>query len=1238
MAELKDYNNPSFVLFPVNNNRTAWRPYGLPAILVVPHKRTPSGAGIENSQVFNVRIFIEDVPKEARVAGHQNIGVRFPDRELYAETIDSIELADRTIDLSNVQITSAATGETVSLDDAKTGDIITYTTVTGVTDTLEYLVGATYYDLSDILIEMELLPSDVYNLIYQAEYFTRVISKDERQDFLCIDPTSIGLAILRFEILHPGPIMDEFYRLTPPPYLTNSTKALDTTVDLYRPFTDSLQDISDEQELLESVNWVFKVPAEAIPYLSQLLGWDLPYFPESLDRLRRAVLRRTVEFQNLAGSRRAIINIFRLFGFEILISNLWWSADGKRFIRPGERLPSPYQDEEIEVEEQCQTDLLLDAWQGEPGTISRPTGSHSGFGVFRIPLMARPQEEAGLDDFESVRDGGNLSIDVYFVEVGSPAEQQLKEISQEIKSDPTNYGHENGCTEDNDGFLNPTDIHGRLSGLEVVGYSQVLVTGKLGKGTDEIIVGPEIPLRKEGVSFDRETNNLDISLNGALDVTGTDTPRVLYAFTTYKKRTLIVPDALTYLQSNRFDIQVLTETLNDFADPVTLEFAIEFLFKLKAFHSLLNRVVLRIGLTETYEVTDLCVGGDVEQRYDTDIGMLQVPPAIIPDLPQDLNDCTRLDPESLGYKDEDIILRLRKLDNLPEEHLAWKILDDRDTQSTSSERLNLQQPAPGRDECKFTHHGQDRIISGRTESRDTQFGPSPNAGNGDAGFSKNPDISPADIAIGGDYDETGAAASTNSDSSPYGSFTREFTEIRTPFCELDGLTDHCYKGRVDDELLYRPTVINDEWWRCKPCSISMGYGVYWTFPSISVMSSPGTARPCPTSKSQKPIFSGNAPSAGVMHFLDGIQNQYLTAPYTQSLPAKNDSYLGRLYRDYDTPRVQTLHFSNRPEGVQSDQQLSLALERPSLNIDKSTLHLPGCRFIRMNALEADFSSTIWRARPWDDPHSTYCGPAYPCGDEPTFLNVTKIIGTDNNEYLVFDDVPYTAIGNGLVPDVPSLGDHILGLDALFAEIDVIHSVYMKNADESPYMTLEQVCDYDTAVTIQTDGDGEIETNNPLFTSHSECNNTALILVDYADGYACVSGNQPYSGEDLGQGVYDDVLDALGVPGLGTTDQPSELLFQCGSGILDPPSVNDPDLGVGGYALRLDCGCLLISCDSTEAAPGDSICSADIFVDENGEYDWDCDHLLVETRLIGEELIGTCSHQLTGEIPSLLETV
>jgi hypothetical protein len=70
-------------------------------------------------------------------------------------------------------------------------------------------------------------------------------------------------------------------------------------------------------------------------------------------------------------------------------------------------------------------------------------------------------------------------------------------------------------------------------------------------------------------------------------------------------------------------------------------------------------------------------------------------------------------------------------------------------------------------------------------------------------------------------------------------------------------------------------------------------------------------------------------------------------------------------------------------------------------------------------------------------------------------------------------------------------------------------------------------------------------------------------------------------------------------------------------------------------LRLDCGCLLVDCGGTETE-GDTICSADDFLDEDGFYDWHCDHLQVTQIMKNVEPMGACSIQLDGTIPSLLE--
>jgi hypothetical protein len=1200
MATITSIHDPSFALFPVNNDRTGWRPFGLPVILVVPHRNDRTGQSLTNSQIFNVRVYVENVPKEARVAGHTNIGIRSPDRELYAVDLNSLDLINKAIDPLQYRITR--NGIEIEANKAKTGDLIDYVTFTGVKDTMKYIEGANYYDLSEVKIDFEHLPSDQYNLVYQAEYFRRVVSNDGRDEFLCIDLSQTALAILKFNVKHPGEVIEEFERLTPAPYLTNANRSQDTTLELYRPFTDILQDIMDEQKLLASINWVYDVPAEAIPYLSQLLGWDIPYFPESLDNLRRAVLRRTVELQNLSGSRLAIQNIFRLFGFEILISNLWWSSDGYRLIRPGERLPFKYMSEEITILQKSQIDIILSDYDSNK------------FEELHIPLSFKPQERVGEENYIALRNGGDITIDCYLVVKGSDAYNTLTNISEEIQKDPVNYGDDSGGHRtDKNGFLIPVDISEKMSGKEISGYSQILIRGKLGRAADEVLVGPEIPLKKAGVAFDRDNNRIKLTLNGILNDNFSRTDKVVFAFATYKKEEIQVPDKIANLQSNRFDIQVLTETLAEFADPVFLDFAVEFLFRLKAFHSLLNKIIFRIELNETYEVTDWCVGGDVVQRYDTDAGTLQVPPAIIPDVPTDVNDCGRLNDNNLGYKDSDIILRLRKLANLPEEHAAWKLLDDRVILETMT-RLSLMDQADGRESCKYTHKGQDRIIGQRIDKRTTEIGPSPNANGSASGFYSSIQESPIEEADNGRFD-TGSKASSNNDSSGYGSFTKEYTEVRIPHCELDNITDYCYKGRVDEELLYRPTIVGDENFIFRQCNISLGTGAYYLYPVYSTMVVKGVKNPCLNSLASHSIFSGGSPTGNRKYYVESANGRYLEADYNKRL--QRNSHLSRLLRDYNQPSDYTLHFTNRIGRQNNDARQNLAIQRPSLNIDKPTLHLPGCRFPRMNALKDDFYHPEWTARPWDDDFSTHCGPKYVCGNkEPDFLNCAKII-VGGNEFLLFDNKPFQALGNNLAPDISSLGEHSLGTDATFSTSEVIHKVYMKDANSNEAITFEGVGDYDTSVTNDT-----ILIDRPIFQSHSKCNTGEFI--DFAEGYACESGTYAYEGEDVGRGgLFDEIFQALGMPYDSSTD-PNILLFLLGDGILSESG------------LRLDCGCAIVNCDGTDSS--ETICALSHFIDQDGELDWNPDHIDILSRMKLEETHGIRSMCLDGSIGSLLELV
>jgi hypothetical protein len=542
------------------------------------------------------------------------------------------------------------------------------------------------------------------------------------------------------------------------------------------------------------------------------------------------------------------------------------------------------------------------------------------------------------------------------------------------------------------------------------------------------------------------------------------------------------------------------------------------------------------------------------------------------------------------------------------------------------------QPADGRTSFLYTPHGQDRILSGYTNAYTTEYTPGPNSNQENIG---NVDISPQDIIVDGEFNTTGPQTVTNSDSSAYGSFMREYRETPTAWPELDDKTDYCYKGRVDDELLYRPTIVGQEVIRCKPCSLGLGTGVYYTMPTRTKKAAPGNRERMPGSMSNKLRFTGCAPEEHLLHYLANEHVDYLTASYDTPLPAKQNSFLGRLLRGYDMPEPETLHYTNRAV-PNMDQRYQLAIQRPSINIEMQTLHLPGCRFPMINALESDFTHGTYRARPWDDKYSTFCGPEDICGDnEPSLLNVTKVIGTDDNEFLVFDDVAYSADGNGLIPDIPSLDNHTLAGNALFDSEDVIHAIYSDRAEDNPYVTLDQLCDYPNYQnTIEI-----IEVDGPLFTSHNQCEGTTY--YDYKDGYACISDFQPYSGIDISLGgLWQDIIDGMEIPTRPPGDPTTTYLIQFNSGILN------------STGLRLDCGCLILDCNRTDVErlwvevdddgfqvfDHSSLCSIDSYYDQDGEIDVNCDHIVVERILKPEETIGTCSIRLDGTIPTLLETV
>jgi len=431
------------------------------------------------------------------------------------------------------------------------------------------------------------------------------------------------------------------------------------------------------------------------------------------------------------------------------------------------------------------------------------------------------------------------------------------------------------------------------------------------------------------------------------------------------------------------------------------------------------------------------------------------------------------------------------------------------------------------------------------------------------------------------------------------------------FCNLDGITDYCYKGRVEDELLHQPILDFGEVYHGYPCSISIGTGFYYT----------------------RSVLLDKA-------HLDSIQRDALTIPYSKPLSAQQNNFLGRLLRSYDDPNLNTLHFTNRR--YLDDNTLIkseyLALQKPEIDIDMPYMHFPGTRFASMGKMVGDFEHPTWRAKPWDDKHSTFCGiSSLPCTIEPTQLNYELVENTNGDFVLSFDDEPYVASGNGLEPDVPNMDDHLLPTGHMFSDDDVIHAVYMNDADGHPAITLDNTRSCEITGTEAESGEGELENNSlilvdiPLFSSAGECVTEGYL--DFCDGYASKLGYQPVDDLDLDRdGLYKEFFDAAEIPhdtiGTGT-----EALFFLISGIRV------------GQGVRLSCGCSVVQCDDATGTeftgqPESRIleCSADHYLDEDGQYDFNSDHLTIESTLVADDKIGVYCNKLDGSIPSMFELV
>ena len=1017
-----DRNSPSFVLYPVNNNRTAWRPIGLPVILAVPRIRDAEGLiqpfafpftlDQDGNSSGGIKIYILNTPSSTIVAGVENRGLTGPNNQVYLLTLSRIELAERTIDVQQYSIRRTNDDGSVvfaPISELQDGDEISYTTSSNVTHYFSYYSDADYFDLSDVTLDTEQLPHGLYTLVYESTHFARALTEDASKEFICIDPNLTAVSQLRFDFNHPGDVIAEFERLTPAIYLDNANRAADKTLGLYRIFTDILQDVKDEQDLLKRINFVFSSSPEGIPYLSSLLGWELPYFPQSLsreiggqtqslDNLRRAVLRRTVELQNLRGSSKALTRIFSLFGYKILVNNLYWTSDAKKLVRVGQRQPStgPYKDQSITEE----NGRLVYGWHTEY-VENNLNCKALGFYDTESPLLFRPQLKSGLDEFQAFIDAGSITI--VAMSVNPDVAEELQKIDLETHS--TYYGYDLPTSlvpylkqADNRSIIfevatestakNPvTILNGLVSSYdkEYTYFIDEEFKLRITQDIDNLQFLP-VPILPEAVRFDRDENKLQYALNGFVD----DPKRRIFMFATYKKVTITeVPAGM--IPSNWFDIQVLNRDESDTIDATALDFALDFLVKLKAFHSLLYLISTRSIVTEVYQVTDFGVGGAITQRYDTDAGKQQVPPAIRPLLPETYDDCNNRSVSVLGYKQADLDYRNMVLQGLEAEWEAYNSLK-RDTRNLP---------------CPDNLLGQDRITM---------------AGYNEVGIS----------SAGGERAKD--TNLTNRD----GVYNEDFSAPVSRFCAEDGKTDFAYKGRVADRLAYSLATQLDETWSWTSCKISMGQGAYYLYPRYSKIATPGVKSP-ERSQSGTISFSGGAPTLGIEHYKSSVAGKLIDKNYAKS----RDNFLGRLYRSYAEPSEYSLHYVNQTYSGADFQFNNLALQRPTLGIVKTNMHFPGCRFPMMNKLLNDYTSP-YDKRPWDVESCDN-----PCNIDD--LNPELVLGTEGSEFLIYDTVSDVILGNGLTPDVPGLNGQVPVDPTLF-----VHRIYGKQiAAGSTALYLEQ---------------------------------------------------------------------------------------------------------------------------------------------------------------------------------------
>ncbi|MBD3404845.1 MAG: hypothetical protein GF411_01760 [Candidatus Lokiarchaeota archaeon] len=904
MAKELDRFQPTLLEWPAQNNRTGWHPVWTSTLLVVPWSFDVNGNRISNSQIKSVTFAIER-PIQIRVAGHPQsyapLGLKpaaDPDAIIFEITLSYEQLLEYRIDPSDYTIYDQETGE--SIEDPEEGDWIEYDSSRGIRSRVEYLPDAEYFDLSSIEINVDNLPSGRYIASWIVEYCERI----KTDDILFCISDNILKNKLDYPINHPGEIHEEMVKRTPALYIQDTDRKQDFTVNLYRPFADILQDIFDETELLHGINWISRIPPQLFPYLSYLIGIELPTRSgiQNIDKIRRNMLERGVELQRLKGSELAIKELFSILGFTVELINLWVGSDGNRFFAPNEPDPNPRvtPQDEIISSVVSQTDPLAANYD------------ESGFGDFEVPLLFHNKDS-------------QIVLSAYVVENNSQSHEDLTVIINNLVDDP-NYLTKDTIVNYSDGYLMlPQEVLSIDDG-GIESYAR-LVISDIEVLSQEHIGSPV--LRFDGVQYDILKDKLNITFANYKDLSNS----TLYVFATYGRDKITVPDHLINNQTNRFDVKI-TSKVGDI-EPGLYDYLIDSLFKFKAFHSLLRKISYDAELRDFYNVTDFCNNSFLSQQRDSDANALMIPPACPATECFITDECNEQNARG-GLRESDNKVRNIILEGLREEYDRWhdvttEWLDISETRQDDIEWArsvsNITIPIPDNAGDNF---GQDRVSYDLIVEVD--------------------DSTPATLDMGSRIDMTymgtylESVPSSGTESIKLNIRTTKYQilsniagvgvvievvrkintdvyyismlvdvdhqlDIRSKITELDRLNtpDYCYKGRVRDFLNLEIDIQPKTIVRNKPCNLMQGLGIYYTI------------------------------NTGTLDNIRGWYNDRLTNS-DQSLHYSN-----------------TLFFRNLYMGSHL---------RPSIEIEKIGMGFSRHRQIR-GGLLSDFTHPHYKSRPWD---------------------------------------------------------------------------------------------------------------------------------------------------------------------------------------------------------------------------------------------------------------------------------